>query len=99
MAKTATLSIRIEPKIKSQAEKLFAHLGISMSEAMSLFLHQCVNDRALPFRPHLGHPEIPNDETLAAMAEVNRMIVEENAGTYKPKSFKSVEELFADLET
>lgn len=99
MAKTATLSIRIEPKVKSQAEKLFSKLGISMSEAMSLFLHQCINARALPFRPHVGRAEIPNDETVAAMEEVNRLIVEEEAETYKTKSFKSVDELFADLES
>lgn len=98
MAKTATLSIRIEPKIKSQAEKLFAHLGISMSEAMSLFLHQCVNDRALPFRPHLGRPEIPNDETLAAMAEGDRLLEEIKTGKRIPR-FNTVKELFADLET
>lgn len=99
MAKTATLSIRIEPKIKLQAENLFSKLGISMSEAMSLFLHQCVNDRALPFTPHIGRAEIPNAETVAAMEEVNRLIAEEEAGTDKTKSFKSVDELFADLES
>lgn len=51
MAKTATLSIRIEPKAKIRAEKIFAKLGISLSEAVNLFFHQCIIDRARPFQP------------------------------------------------
>lgn len=99
MAKTATLSIRIEAEIKSQAEALFSRLGLTMSEAINLFLHQCINDRALPFQPHLGRPEIPSDETIAAMEGIERRIVEEKAGAYTPKRSSSVEELFADLES
>ncbi len=96
MAKTATLSIRIEPKIKLQAEKLFSKLGISMSEAMSLFLHQCVNDRALPFTPHVGRTEIPNAETVAAMEEGERILEEIKAGKREP-DFKTAEEFFKSL--
>lgn len=96
MAKTATLSIRIEPKIKQQAEKLFSKLGISMSEAMSLFLHQCVNDRALPFTPHIGRAEIPNAETVAAMEEGERILEEIKAGKREP-DFKTAEEFFKSL--
>ncbi len=99
MAKTATLSIRIDPKTKSQAEKIFTKLGISLSSAVNMFFRQTINERELPFRPRLDRPEIPNDETIAAMREVDRMIAEERAGTRKHKSFSSVEELFADLDS
>lgn len=99
MAKTATLSIRIEADAKSRAEKLFAKLGMSMTQAVNMFIHQSIIDHALPFQPHLDRPEIPNDETIAAMEEIERRIVEEKAGTYTPKGFATVEELFADLES
>ncbi len=52
MAKTATLSIRIEPKAKLQAEKIFAKLGITLSEAVNMFIHQSIVERGLPFTPH-----------------------------------------------
>ena len=70
-----------------------------MPEAMRLFLHQCINDQALPFRPHLNCPKSPNDETAATMEEGNRMIKGEQAGTLSAPTFKTAEELFADLES
>lgn len=70
MAKTATLSIRIEPKAKIRAEKIFAKLGISLSEAVNLFIHQSIIDRARPFQPRAERPEIPDDETVAALREI-----------------------------
>lgn len=96
MAKTETLSIRIEPQIKSQSEKLFSKLTISMSKAISLFLHQCVNDRALLFTQHIGRAEIPNAETVAAMEEGERILEEIKAGKRKP-DFKTSEEFFKSL--
>ncbi len=96
MAKTATLSIRIEPKTKSRAEKIFAKLGISLSEAVNMFFCQTINERALPFRPQLDRPEIPNDETVAAMREGDQILEEIKAGKRVPR-FNSVEELFAEL--
>ncbi len=97
MAKTATLSIRIDPKTKSQAEKIFAKLGISLSTAVNMFFRQTINERAVPFRPQLDRPEIPNDETIAAMQECDQMLEEIKAGKRVPRC-KSVEELFAELE-
>lgn len=98
MPKTATLSIRIEPKTKSQAEKIFSRLGLTMTDAVNVFFRQCIRDRALPFRPSLDRPEIPNDETLAAMREIEQAIADERAGKRAPRHFDTVEELFAELE-
>ena len=46
-----TINIRIEEKIKSQATKTLAKLGLDMSSAVKLFLHQVVNEQGLPFAP------------------------------------------------
>lgn len=92
MPKTATLSIRIEPKTKSQAEKVFAQLGLTMTDAVNVFFRQCIREKALPFRPTLERPEIPNDETVAAMREVNAHIANEDSAPYG-----SSEEMFKDL--
>lgn len=92
MAKTATLSIRIDPKTKSQAEKIFTKLGISLSSAVNMFFRQTINERAFPFRPRLDRPEIPNDETIAAMREVDAHILNE-----APAPYKNSKEMFKSL--
>ena len=38
MTKTATINSRIAPKLKKEAEAIFAQLGLSTSEAITLFL-------------------------------------------------------------
>ncbi len=48
MAKTPT-QIRIDADIKQQATDLFNNLGLDMSSAVNLFLHQCVLRGGLPF--------------------------------------------------
>lgn len=98
MAKIATLSIRIEPKAKIRAEKIFAKLGISLSEAVNLFIHQSIIDRALPFQPRAERPEIPDDETVAALREIEQATADERTGKRRSRKFKSAKELFADLE-
>ena len=48
MATTPT-QIRIDADIKKQAMDLFSSLGLDMSSAVNLFLHQCVLRGGLPF--------------------------------------------------
>ena len=48
MATTPT-QIRIDADIKKQATDLFNKLGLDMSGAVNLFLHQCVLRGGLPF--------------------------------------------------
>ena len=64
MAKTAYLNTRIEPELKSEAEGIFRKIGISTSDAISIFLRQVVAHRGFPF-PVLE----PNEETIEALEE------------------------------
>ena len=57
--RTATLSIRIEPQAKSEAEKVFHALGISMSDAINVFFKQVAYRHAIPFE--LEVPYVPTD--------------------------------------
>lgn len=52
MATSATIpiQIRVDKKIKKEANELFEELGISMSGAVNMFLKQCVNTGSIPFR-------------------------------------------------
>jgi DNA-damage-inducible protein J len=45
----AELSIQIDDDLKTRAEQVFDHAGISMATALTLFLNQVVVRRKLPF--------------------------------------------------
>jgi DNA-damage-inducible protein J len=64
MAKTETIRARVEPELKRGAEAIFKVLGLSPTEAITLFYKQVTLRRGLPFSV-----EIPNAETLEAMHE------------------------------
>lgn len=87
---TTPTQIRIDSDIKTQANKIFALLGLDMSSAVNLFLHQCVIRGGLPF-----NVEIPNynAETLAAIEEAKQISSDANV-----PGFKTVEELKKALE-
>lgn len=64
--KTQMVHVRIDPKLKKSAERVFTGLGISTTEAIRLFLRQVELHRGLPFPV-----SIPNEETIAALREAN----------------------------
>jgi DNA-damage-inducible protein J len=49
MTKTATVRARIEPRLKTDVEKLFNKLGLSTTEAINLFYRQVKLRKGLPF--------------------------------------------------
>ncbi len=69
MTKTETVRARIEPELKRDAEAVLSGLGLSTSEASTLFLRQVTLRRGLPFPV-----QIPNQETLKAIAEARNRI-------------------------
>lgn len=48
MGKTI-ITVRIDEKLKDDAQYLFDDIGISMSAAINIFLKQCVKDGKIPF--------------------------------------------------
>lgn len=62
--KTATLQIRVSAGLKSEADRTLAALGISLPEAVRVFLGRVVREQAIPFAL-----EIPNPETAAGLRE------------------------------
>jgi len=74
----ATLQTRLSEDLKAQADALFKDMGLTTTDAVRMFLTQCINQGGLPFQPK---GKRPNNETLNALNE--------KSGT----SYKSVEEL------
>ncbi|MCL2811710.1 MAG: type II toxin-antitoxin system RelB/DinJ family antitoxin [Clostridia bacterium] len=90
MAKTASLNIRIDPETKAGAEMLFGSFGITVTDAINMFLRQSLMLGGLPFE--LKRPKY-NAETLAAIEEARGIA----AGKIKTKSYDSVAALMEDL--
>lgn len=65
--KAAFVRARIEPSVKISAESILNNLGLSPSEAISLFYRQIVLTRGLPFEIKL-----PNEETLRTFASTDK---------------------------
>ncbi len=49
MAKEAMIRARIEPQLKEDAEDILHQLGLSTTEALTLFYHQIRLNQGLPF--------------------------------------------------
>jgi DNA-damage-inducible protein J len=67
MSKTSVVRARVEPALKKDAEKVFAQLGLTTSEAIQLLFRQVALTRSLPFPLHL-----PNAETKKTLAASKR---------------------------
>lgn len=46
-----TVNVRLDRKIKVEAGKTLAGLGLDMSTAVKMFLYQVVAERGIPFKP------------------------------------------------
>ncbi len=66
MSKTSTITTRIEPELKRNAETVLQRLGVNTTDAITMFLSQVVLHRGLPFDVRL-----PNAVTRAAIAELD----------------------------
>ena len=88
---TVNVTLRIDDKLKSDAEALFTDLGLSFNSAMNVFLRQSVREQRIPFTLKR---DIPNDVTLTAIEEVRQM-KEKN----KPigKTYTNVDSMMEDI--
>jgi DNA-damage-inducible protein J len=80
--KTQMVHARVDPQLKKAAERVFAKIGISTTEAIRLFLKQVELHKGLPFPV-----SIPNAETIAAMMETN-----DAAALKRYRSFRELRE-------
>ncbi len=87
---TTNLNIRIDEDLKRNAEEIFSALGLTTTAAFNIFVKAVVRQRGIPFDLSLN---IPNADTLAAMAEVEAMKKNPAIG----KAYNSVDEMLEDI--
>jgi DNA-damage-inducible protein J len=81
------LHVRIEDDTKEQATAALNAMGLSVSDAVRLFLKRVVADQAFPLEL-----KVPNAATRAAMAEADEIAARRAA------RFEDAEALIADLD-
>lgn len=62
-----TTSIKLDVEVKVKAKEIFQELGLTMGEAVNIFLNQVTLHKGLPFEV-----KIPNEETKKAIEEARR---------------------------
>jgi DNA-damage-inducible protein J len=84
MSKTTMITARIDPKLKAETEKVLKELGLTTSQAITLFFSQVSLRKGLPFAVAL-----PNTETAKAIEDALAGV-----GLYETES---VDALFDEL--
>ena len=88
MAKTDTLHVRVEPSVKQKAEKTLNDLGLSITEAINVFLNQVILNDGIPFE--IKKPKY-NKATIQALEDTKN---QKNLS----KTFNNVDEMFEELD-
>ncbi|MBQ9271438.1 MAG: type II toxin-antitoxin system RelB/DinJ family antitoxin [Alphaproteobacteria bacterium] len=66
----ALIQARIDSKVKEDAEKIMNQLGISLNEAIRMFLMQVIIHKGIPFKPTLKPEYEPNEMLQQVIADV-----------------------------
>lgn len=86
---TTNISIQMDKETKAKADALFNKLGMNLSTAINTFVQQSICEGRMPFEIDLDKP---NQETIAAMREAERI-----ADDPSVKGYTDIYKMFADL--
>ena len=71
--KTATFQMRINPEVKSEAERIFSECGLTLTDAVNVFLQQTLNVGGMPFVVTSDSREALRNQAIAMlMAEIQK---------------------------
>lgn len=86
-ANTTMLHVRVDEKLKTQAAETLSSMGLTISDAIRVFLTKVVADQELPFAL-----KAPNDASRAAIAEADEIVKARHA------RFATADALLNDLK-
>ena len=67
MAKTATITTRVDPELKANIEEILTQLGMNTTQAINMFLKQLELRRGLPFEVQLPVASAINKQRTAGL--------------------------------
>ena len=73
-ATTTMIHVRVDEKIKAQATETLSSMGLTVSDAVRVFLTRVVADQELPFAL-----KAPNETSRAAIAEADQIVLSRRA--------------------
>ena len=80
---TTNVTIRMDKKLKEEAEELFNDLGLNMSTALNAFVKQAVREQRIPF---VISRNVLNQESIQAIQEIESAKQLKNIKTYSSLS-------------
>lgn len=95
---SASVTVRMDEDLKKQAEMLYEDMGLNMTTAITMFTKAVVRQRKIPFEiaadPFIDTLEEyePNEETIEAMREADRISRDPNV-----KSYTDVDEMMREI--
>ncbi len=89
--KTSSINVRVDENLKSSVLEVLDNLGLSLTDAIKIYLKQIVMNEGIPFE--IRKPKY-NSETIAAMEEA-RLISE---GKIEAKRYNSFKEAMIDID-
>ena len=87
--KSANINVRLYPELKAEAESVFAYHGLSLPDAINVFLNHACRVGGFPFE--LRGARWNDPVSLAALEECRQMENDPNA-----KRFRNAADLIAD---
>ncbi len=87
---TTNISIRMDEKLKEQADLFFNELGMNITTAFNIFVRQALREGRIPFDITINQPKA---ETIAALLEAEAI-----ARDPKIKRYSDVEEALRELK-
>lgn len=83
------IQARVDSKVKNDAENIINQLGISLNEAIRMFLMQVIIHKGIPFKPTLKPEYEPN--------EVLQQIIADVENKKDLTRYKNTDEMWQDL--
>lgn len=78
MEKTATFNFRLDPDIRDQAQAVYARWGLSLADALNVFMVKSIDVGGLPFDLRDSAEPFDNDsEADDFIAEKSRRLIDE----------------------
>ena len=87
MPATSMIHVRMDENIKTAATVALSAMGLTVSDAVRVFMTRVASEKQLPFSLR-----VPNEETRLAMEEAEEML------RARSPRFQNAEEMFSELE-
>ena len=67
MPKTSSFQMRINPEVKKRLEEIYANCGMTLTDAVNVFIQQSINVEGLPFLVTQSSKEALREQAIALL--------------------------------